>query len=602
MRIIGLAGWSGSGKTTLLTKVIPRLIARGLAGLDAQARASRLRPRPAGQGFPQHRTAGATEVLIGSAKRWALMHELRGEPERDAAGRCWRSCRRSIWCWSKASSASAIPKLEVHRAAIGKPLLHPDDPHIVAIASDAPLPQAACRWSISTTSRRIADILLEHAAPLDAAAARMRSALMAQLTDDCFAFSGPLLPVDDMERLIARARARRSPRPRPSRSRAARGRVLAADVVAPIDLPPFDNSAVDGYAVRHADLDAEAETRLAIVGRVTAGRARRAPLGAGRGDPHLHRRADAGRRRHRVHAGGRARRRRRRDRAAGPQARRQPAARRRGRARRARSCCRPGRRLAAQDVALAAAVGLTRLDGAPPRARRAVLDRRRDRRAGRAAAGRRALRRQPLSARRACWSGSAPTSTDLGILPDDPDALARAIARGRARPRSGADLRRRLDRRGRSRARRGRDGRHGWCSGASPSSRAGRWRWAWCPARAGSGAAFVGLPGNPVAAFVTFVRVVRPLLLRLAGAQRRAADRAAGAAGVRLPEEDGRREYVRVALRARRRRHDRGGQASAGGRRRHHVADRDRRAGRACRRRRRRSSRARPSDSCPTRR
>src|SRR5476651_2466157 len=93
---------------------------------------------------------------------------------------------------------------------------------------------------------------------------------MAQLTDDCFAFSGPLLPLSEMERLIGErvtpvAETERVP------LRAARGRVIAGDVKAPVDLPPFDNSAVDGYAVRHADLKGDAETKLAIAGRLTAG-------------------------------------------------------------------------------------------------------------------------------------------------------------------------------------------------------------------------------------------------------------------------------------------------------------------------------------------
>ena len=79
---------------------------------------------------------------------------------------------------------------------------------------------------------------------------------MAQLTDDCFAFSGPLLPLDDMERLIAERVAPVERDRDASRLHAARGRVTAADVIAPVDLPPFDNSAVDGYAVRHADLGA----------------------------------------------------------------------------------------------------------------------------------------------------------------------------------------------------------------------------------------------------------------------------------------------------------------------------------------------------------
>ena len=93
---------------------------------------------------------------------------------------------------------------------------------------------------------------------------------MAQLTDDCFAFSGPLLRLDEMERLIAErvvpvAETERVP------LHGARDRVVAADVKAPVDLPPFDNSAVDGYAVRHADLAADADTKLAIAGRLTAG-------------------------------------------------------------------------------------------------------------------------------------------------------------------------------------------------------------------------------------------------------------------------------------------------------------------------------------------
>ena len=95
---------------------------------------------------------------------------------------------------------------------------------------------------------------------------------MAQLTDDCFAFSGPLLPVEEVERII-RERVTPVAETETVGLNAASGRVIARDIIAPIDLPPFDNSAVDGYAVRHADLDAKSETRLAVVERVTAGRA-----------------------------------------------------------------------------------------------------------------------------------------------------------------------------------------------------------------------------------------------------------------------------------------------------------------------------------------
>ena len=103
---------------------------------------------------------------------------------------------------------------------------------------------------------------------------------MAQLTDDCFAFSGPLLPIADMERMIAE-RVQPVSEGEGVPLAAARGRVLAGDIIAPLDLPPFDNSAVDGYAVRHRDLDAKAETRLTIGGRLTAGLASAKSIAAG---------------------------------------------------------------------------------------------------------------------------------------------------------------------------------------------------------------------------------------------------------------------------------------------------------------------------------
>ena len=165
---------------------------------------------------------------------------------------------------------------------------------------------------------------------------------MAQLTDDCFAFGGPLLAIDEVERLIGERVTPVAETETVALQGRALRRVLASDVIAPIDLPPFDNSAVDGYAVRHADLGATDETKLAIVDRLTAGRTTAARSRRGRGDPHLHRRADAAGRRHGVHAGGRAPRWRGGDRAGRAEARRQPPARRRGcRARLGRAARRP---------------------------------------------------------------------------------------------------------------------------------------------------------------------------------------------------------------------------------------------------------------------
>ncbi|MGZ9104125.1 MAG: molybdopterin molybdotransferase MoeA, partial [Rhodoplanes sp.] len=93
---------------------------------------------------------------------------------------------------------------------------------------------------------------------------------MAQLSDDCFAFAGPLMPIAEMERLIVERIAPVAEIER-VRLREAAGRVLATDLAAAIDLPSFDNSAVDGYALRHADLDDGEASRLAVVDRIAAG-------------------------------------------------------------------------------------------------------------------------------------------------------------------------------------------------------------------------------------------------------------------------------------------------------------------------------------------
>ena len=184
---------------------------------------------------------------------------------------CWRGCRRSIWSIVEGYKAAPIPSSKLHRAAVGKPLLHPDDDCIVAVASDVPLPKVELPVVSLDDIEKIADVLTVESEPLEARA-EAGSGVMAQLSDDCFAFDGPLLPIAEAERLIAEriapvAEVETVP------LAAARGRVIARDVRAPIDLPPFDNSAVDGYAVRHADLAADGDTRLTIVDRVTAGRA-----------------------------------------------------------------------------------------------------------------------------------------------------------------------------------------------------------------------------------------------------------------------------------------------------------------------------------------
>jgi molybdopterin-guanine dinucleotide biosynthesis protein B len=172
MRIIGLAGWSGSGKTTLLTRVIPRLVARGLAVSTLKHAHHAFDVDQPGKDSHSHRMAGATEVLVGSANRWALVHELRGEAE-PALGALIRRLSPVDLVLIEGYKRAPHPKLEVYRAALGKPLLHPDDPAIVAIASDTPLPAAGIPVVDLDDVERVADLLVRHAAPLDAVLAQV---------------------------------------------------------------------------------------------------------------------------------------------------------------------------------------------------------------------------------------------------------------------------------------------------------------------------------------------------------------------------------------------------------------------------------------------
>jgi molybdopterin-guanine dinucleotide biosynthesis protein B len=167
MRVIGLAGWSGSGKTTLLTKAIPRLTARGMRVSTLKHAHHAFDIDQPGKDSFAHRAAGATEVLVGAASRWALVHELRDEQEPDLLSLLRRLSPVDL-VLIEGYKREPHPKLEVYRAAVGKSLLHPDDPHIVAIAADGPLPDATVPVIPLDDIERIVDTLLAHAAPLDA--------------------------------------------------------------------------------------------------------------------------------------------------------------------------------------------------------------------------------------------------------------------------------------------------------------------------------------------------------------------------------------------------------------------------------------------------
>ena len=166
VRIIGLAGWSGSGKTTLVTAVIPVLVRRGLKVATVKHAHHEFDIDQPGKDSWLHRQAGASEVAIVSSRRWAMVHELGDEPE-PALGDVLEKLSPVDLVIVEGFKRHAHPKLEVYRAAVGKPLLHPDDDCIVAVATDAALPQASVPVLMLDDIGGIANVLQAEALPRD---------------------------------------------------------------------------------------------------------------------------------------------------------------------------------------------------------------------------------------------------------------------------------------------------------------------------------------------------------------------------------------------------------------------------------------------------
>ena len=175
MRVIGLAGWSGAGKTTLVAKLIPELNRRGLSVSTVKhAHHAFEIDRPGKDSF-EHRRAGASEVLVASARRWALVRELRGEDEPSLAALLRRLSPVDLVI-VEGFKAEPHPKIEVFRAANGKPPLFGRVPNVRAIASDVPLPGAPLHILHLDDVAGIAEEAIGLSAPLDETLAALGTA------------------------------------------------------------------------------------------------------------------------------------------------------------------------------------------------------------------------------------------------------------------------------------------------------------------------------------------------------------------------------------------------------------------------------------------
>ena len=165
MRIIGLAGWSGAGKTTLIKRLLPALVARGHSVSTVKHAHHRFDIDHPGKDSFAHREAGAKEVLIVSGERFALMHELRGDPEPDLQSLI--SLMTPVdFVIVEGFKSAAYPKIEVHRAENGKSYLYPSDQKILAVASDQPS-LINDRFSFDLGDvEAIADFVVAHAEPV----------------------------------------------------------------------------------------------------------------------------------------------------------------------------------------------------------------------------------------------------------------------------------------------------------------------------------------------------------------------------------------------------------------------------------------------------
>ncbi len=141
MRLFGLTGWSGSGKTTLMTRLLPALIGQGLQVSTLKHAHKGFDIDHPGKDSHTHRMAGATEVLVGSPIRWALVRELRDEPEPTLAELLSHMAPVDLLL-IEGFKRDRHPKLEVWRRSVGKPLIAAGDPTVVAVVSDGPVPES----------------------------------------------------------------------------------------------------------------------------------------------------------------------------------------------------------------------------------------------------------------------------------------------------------------------------------------------------------------------------------------------------------------------------------------------------------------------------
>ena len=164
-RVLGLAGWSGSGKTTLLVRLIPVLVARGLRIATLKHAHHAFDVDTPGKDSYEHRKAGACEVIVSSARRWVQMHEVEGGAEA-TLGELLRRVSPCDLVLVEGFKGEALPKMEIYRAAVGKPAFYLGDRFVHAVATDGPLAGEHPPTVHLNDVEAVADAVLRLAQPL----------------------------------------------------------------------------------------------------------------------------------------------------------------------------------------------------------------------------------------------------------------------------------------------------------------------------------------------------------------------------------------------------------------------------------------------------
>ena len=174
MRVMGVAGWSGAGKTTLLSRLIPVLVGRGFSVSTIKHAHHHFDVDYPGKDSHTHRVAGATEVLVSSVNRFALMHELRGAAEPNLA-HLLSLLAPVDFVLVEGYKPEPLPKIEVHRVANGKPLIYPNDPTVLAVATDDAQAGADVALIALEDAEALADFVVAHAVAIEDILGRLRT-------------------------------------------------------------------------------------------------------------------------------------------------------------------------------------------------------------------------------------------------------------------------------------------------------------------------------------------------------------------------------------------------------------------------------------------